>query len=113
MFWRRRNYNIQLAFLFTAILLSSPYLVIYDMVPLALAVYLYYRDLSLSGDLRSLEPLFLVIVATLPFTTYFLSTITFPIAPVILIVFLARLVFKLKQGESSSWVPISVNEQRT
>lgn len=112
-FWRRRNYNIQLAFLFTAILLSSPYLVIYDMVPLALAVYLYYRDLSLSGDLRSLEPLFLVIVATLPFTTYFLSTITFPIAPVILIVFLARLVFKLKQGESSSWVPISVNEQRT
>jgi len=105
-FWRHRNYKLQLACLFTSILLFTPYIVIYDMVPLALAVYLYYIYLVSSDiPITRIHIYFMLLVVSLPLSSFALSWLGIHLAPLILLIFLGCIIQQLRQSGSQSRDP--------
>jgi len=104
-FLKKCRYDLQLACLFTSILLFSPYLVIYDMPILALSVYLYFRFLKETGQTVSRPKMyFLLFIAGLPLFSFFLTASHLPIAPIFLIGFVVCLVRAIKLDSASSSV---------
>ena len=113
-FMRERNYNLQIALLLVCILLFSPYLVNYDMVILGVAVYLYYRHLVSTEHTISRGHLYFILcVASLPLTSFFLNMASFPVTFIVLLIFVFYLIKSLRQCGSSSRKRISVSDFKT
>ena len=90
-YWRRRDPALSFAFFVTAIFLFTPYILNYDMVILGFVVALLRgRD-----DNTKADHWLLIAVWTLPITMMITAVIKIPLAPIVLIAFAARLLWRL------------------
>lgn len=90
-YWRRRDPALSFAFFVTAIFLFTPYILNYDMVILGFVVALLRgRD-----DNTKADHWLLIAVWTLPITMMIAAVIKIPLAPIVLIAFGARLLWRL------------------
>jgi alpha-1,2-mannosyltransferase len=94
-FWKRRDRALSLALLITATFLVTPYILNYDMVVLGFVVALL-RD---RPDNTAADHRLLIAVWSLPVTMMFAALIWIPLAPIVLIAFAARLVWRLAQSD--------------
>ena len=95
-YWRRRDRALSLALFVTATFLVTPYILNYDMVVFGFVVALLReRDDNTMAD-HSL----LIAVWTLPVTMMIAAVAKIPLAPIVLIAFAVRLVWRLAQGDS-------------
>jgi alpha-1,2-mannosyltransferase len=94
-YWRRRDPALSLAFLVTATFLVTPYILNYDMVVFGFVVALL-RD---RADNTMADHWLLLAVWTLPVAMMFGAVVWIPLAPIVLIVFAARLVWRLAQSD--------------
>jgi hypothetical protein len=94
-YWKRRDPALSLALLVTATFLVTPYILNYDMVVFGFVVArLRERD-----DNTMADHWLLIAVWTLPVTMMIAAVAWIPLAPVVLIAFAARLLWRLAQGE--------------
>jgi hypothetical protein len=94
-YWRRRDPVLSLALFLTATFLVTPYILNYDMVVLGFAVAL----LRERHDNIKADHWLSITVWTLPVTMMIAAVGWIPLAPIVLIVFAGRLVWRLAQGE--------------
>lgn len=97
-YWKRRDPALSLAFFVTATFLVTPYILNYDMVVLAFVVALL-RD---RADNDRADHWLLIAVWTLPVTMMIAALIWMPLAPVVLIAFAGRLLWRLRQSEQQA-----------
>jgi alpha-1,2-mannosyltransferase len=94
-YWRRRDQALSFAFFATAIFLFTPYVLNYDMVILGFIVALLRgRDENTTAD-----HWFLVAVWTLPITMMIAAVVKIPLAPIVLIPFAVRLLWRMAHDE--------------
>lgn len=75
-FWKKRDYNLQLAILFIATALFSPYIVNYDLSFLSVSAYLYYRHMQNSpSHLTRLHYWLIGFVGSCAILTFLLSAL--------------------------------------
>jgi alpha-1,2-mannosyltransferase len=101
-FWKRRDRTLQFAMLVTATFLVTPYILNYDMVVFGFVVaLLLQRDDSTAAD-RWL----LLAVWTLPAVMMLAGLFWIPYAPVVLIAFAGRLIWRLAHGDRRDGEPL-------
>lgn len=101
-FWKKRNYDLQLAVLFTGTVLFSPYIVNYDLSILTMAAYLYYRYLVQSGKTMSRYSYYLVgFVATAAINTFILSSFGIYATSLVIMFFMWVLTLELASNVST------------
>jgi len=94
-YWKRRDWALSLAFLVTATFLVTPYILNYDMVVFGFVVALL-RD---RADNSKADHYLLIAVWTLPVTMMMAAAAWIPLAPIVLIAFACRLIWRLAQSE--------------
>lgn len=92
-YWRRRDPALSFAFFATATFLFTPYILSYDMVILGFVVAL----LRGRNDNSPVDHWLLIAVWTLPITMMIAALVKIPLAPIVLIAFAARLLWRLAQ----------------
>jgi hypothetical protein len=95
-YWKRRDPALSLALFVTATFLVTPYILNYDMVVFGFVVAL----LRERDDNTMADHWLLIAIWTLPVTMMIAAAGWIPLAPVVLIAFAARLVWRLAQGEA-------------
>ena len=100
-YWKRRDPALSLALLVTTTFLVTPYILNYDMVVFGFVVArLRERD-----DNTMADHWLLIAIWTLPVTMMIAAAGWIPLAPVVLIAFAARLVWRLAQGGEVRTLP--------
>jgi hypothetical protein len=100
-YWRRRDPALALALFVTATFLVTPYILNYDMVIFGFVVALLReRDDNTMADHG-----LLLAVWTLPVTMMIAAVAWMPLAPIVLIAFAARLLWRLAQGDEVRGLP--------
>jgi hypothetical protein len=94
-FWRRRDPALSLSFLITATFLVTPYILNYDMVVFGFVVAL----LRQRDDNTRRDHWLMLAVWTLPVTMMFAAVVHVPLAPIVLITFAYRLLWRLAQPD--------------
>jgi hypothetical protein len=94
-YWKRRDPNLSLALFVTATFLFTPYILNYDMVVFGFVVALL-RD---RADNTMRDHWLLLAVWTLPVTMMFAAVVWIPLAPIVLITFAVRLIWRLAQSD--------------
>jgi len=94
-YWKRRDPALSLALLVTATFLFTPYILNYDMVIFGFVVALL-RD---RNDNTMRDHWLLLAIWSLPVTMMLSAVIWIPLAPIVLIAFAARLLWRLAHGE--------------
>jgi alpha-1,2-mannosyltransferase len=94
-YWQRRDPALSLAFLVTATFLVTPYILNYDMVVFGFVVALL-RD---RADNTMADHWLLIAVWTLPVAMMFAAVVWIPLAPIVLIAFAVRLIWRLAQSD--------------
>jgi alpha-1,2-mannosyltransferase len=94
-YWKRRDPNLSLALFVTATFLFTPYILNYDMVVFGFVVALL-RD---RADNTMRDHWLLLAVWTLPVTMMFAAVVWIPLAPIVLIAFAVRLIWRLAQSD--------------
>jgi len=102
-YWRRRDPALSLALFVTATFLFTPYILNYDMVVFGFVVALL-RD---RADNTMRDHYLLIAVWTLPVTMMLAVVGRIPLAPIVLVVFAARLVWRLAQSDGHQVRPLS------
>jgi alpha-1,2-mannosyltransferase len=92
-YWRRRDQALSFAFFATAIFLFTPYILNYDMVILGFVV----ASLRGRDDNTMADHWLLIAVWTLPITMMIAAVVKIPLAPIVLIPFACRLLWRLRQ----------------
>ena len=100
-FWRRRDPVLSLAVLVTATFLFAPYVLNYDMVVFGYVVAL----LRERDDNSPLDHALAIAVWTLPVSMMLLAVVSVPLAPLVLMAFAARLLWRLARAESAAAKP--------
>jgi alpha-1,2-mannosyltransferase len=95
-YWKRRDPALSLALLVTATFLFTPYILNYDMVVFGFIVALL-RD---RPDNTKRDHQLLIAVWSLPVTMMLSALVYFPLAPVVLIAFAARLVWRMARADA-------------
>ncbi len=95
-YWRRRDPARSLALFVTATFLVTPYILNYDMVVFGFVVAL----LRERNDNTMADHWLLIAVWTLPVTMMIAAVAKIPLAPIVLIVFAGRLLWRLEQDDS-------------
>lgn len=90
-YWKRRDPALSLALLVTATFLFTPYILNYDMVMFGFVVALL-RD---RADNTKRDHQLLIAMWSLPVTMMLSALVFFPLAPVVLIAFAARLLWRM------------------
>ena len=93
-YWQRRDPALSLALFVTATFLVTPYILNYDMVVFGFVVALL-RD---RADNTTADHWLFIAVWTLPVTMMLAAAAWIPLAPIVLIAFAARLVWRLAQS---------------
>ncbi|HEX4411793.1 MAG TPA: glycosyltransferase family 87 protein [Xanthobacteraceae bacterium] len=93
-FWKRRDPALSLSFLITATFLFTPYSLNYDMVVFGFVVAL----LRERPDNSKQDHWLLIVVWTLPVTMMIAAAGHVPLAPIVLIAFACRLLWRLRYG---------------
>ena len=93
-YWRRRDPALSFALFATATFLFTPYILSYDMVILGFVVAL----LRGRNDNTAADHWLLIAVWTLPITMMIAVLVKIPLAPIVLIAFACRLLWKLGHG---------------
>jgi hypothetical protein len=101
-YWRRRDPALSLALFVTATFLVTPYILNYDMVVLGFVVAL----LRERHDNSQADNWLSIAVWTLPVTMMIAAVGWIPLAPIVLIAFACRLVWRLAQGDGSE-IPLA------
>ena len=101
-YWKRRDPALSLALFVTATFLVTPYILNYDMVVFGFVVALL-RD---RADNTKADHWLLIAVWTLPATMMIAAVGWIPLAPIVLIAFAGRLVWRLAYGESRDGQPL-------
>jgi alpha-1,2-mannosyltransferase len=96
-YWKRRDPALSLALLVTATFLFTPYILNYDMVVFGFVVALL-RDRT---DNTMRDHWLLIAVWTLPVTMMLSAVGRVPLAPIVLIAFAVRLVWRMAQDDRS------------
>jgi len=94
-YWQRRDPALSLAYLVTATFLFTPYILNYDMVVFGFVVALMLAR----ADNTAADIWLLFAVWTLPVTMMLASIGKIPLAPIVLIAFAARLIWRLSRDE--------------
>jgi alpha-1,2-mannosyltransferase len=94
-FWKRRDQNLSIALLVTATFLFTPYILNYDMVVFGFVVAL----LRERADNTMRDHWLLIAVWTLPVTMMFTPVVFIPLAPIVLMAFACRLLWRLAQSD--------------
>ncbi len=94
-YWRRRDPVLSLSLFVTATFLASPYILNYDMVMFGFVVALLLER----GDTTLRDQWLLIAVWTLPATMMIAAVGRIPLAPIVLIAFAVRLVWRLVQDD--------------
>ena len=103
---RARDYALQIAFSCVAILLLSPYVVIYDMMVIAPAAYLYYQHMAKQPNKSHVVcGSVALFVGFLPITSQGLSAQGFPIGSIVMLAFGILLINILSKLPSQSLGP--------
>ena len=95
-YWQRRDPALSLAFLITATFLVTPYILNYDMVVLGFVVAL----LRERADNTIEDHWLLIAVWTLPVAMMLVAVVSIPLAPIVLMAFAVRLIWRLAQSDS-------------
>jgi alpha-1,2-mannosyltransferase len=95
-FWKRRDQQLSLALLVTSIFLVTPYILNYDMVVLGFVVALL-RD---RPDNTVRDHHLLIAVWTLPVMMMLARLVFIPLAPIVLIAFACRLLWRLAHSSA-------------
>jgi len=101
-YWKRRDPALSLALLVTATFLFTPYILNYDMVVFGFVVALL-RD---HADNTKRDHQLLIAVWSLPVTMMLAALVYVPLAPIVLIAFAARLVWRLAQNDGREVRPL-------
>jgi alpha-1,2-mannosyltransferase len=96
-FWKRRDRVLALSLLIAATFLVTPYILNYDMVVLGFAVAL----LRERNDNTTADHWLLIAVWTLPVTMMLAGAAFIPLAPMVLIAFVCRLIWRLAHAEAN------------
>jgi alpha-1,2-mannosyltransferase len=94
-YWKRRDPALSLALFVTATFLVTPYILNYDMVVLGFVVALL-RD---RADNTAADHRLLIAVWSLPVTMMLAALVWIPLAPIVLIAFTCRLLWRLAQSD--------------
>jgi alpha-1,2-mannosyltransferase len=94
-YWKRRDPALSLALLVTATFLFTPYILNYDMVVFGFVVAL----LRERADNTKADHCLLIAVWTLPVTMMIAAVGWVPLAPIVLIAFASRLVWRLAHSD--------------
>ena len=94
-YWQRRDPALSLAFLITATFLVTPYILNYDMVVLGFVVAL----LRERADNTMEDHWLLIAVWTLPVAMMLVAVVWIPLAPIVLMAFAVRLIWRLAQSD--------------
>jgi alpha-1,2-mannosyltransferase len=100
-FWTRGDRALALSLLITATFLVTPYILNYDMVVLGFAVAL----LRERTDNTMADHWLLIAVWTLPVAMMLAGAVFIPLAPMVLIAFAARLIWRLAHAEAQVATP--------
>jgi hypothetical protein len=100
-YWQRRDEALSLALLVTATFLVTPYILNYDMVAFGFVVAL----LRERPDNTKADHALLIAVWTLPVAMMIAAAGFVPLAPIVLIAFACRLLWRLKQSGKGDTVP--------
>jgi hypothetical protein len=101
-YWRRRDPALSLALLVTATFLVTPYILNYDMVVFGFVVALL-RD---RGDNTPADHWLLIAVWTLPVTMMIAAAGFVPLAPIVLIAFASRLLWRMARTSGGEARPL-------
>ena len=91
-YWRRRDPALSFALFATATFLFTPYILSYDMVILGFVV----ATLRGRSDNTPADHWLLIAVWTLPITMMIAAVVKIPLAPIVLIAFACRLLWRLR-----------------
>jgi alpha-1,2-mannosyltransferase len=94
-YWKRRDPALSLALLITATFVFTPYILNYDMVVFGFVVALL-RD---RADNTKRDHQLLIAVWSLPVSMMLAALVYVPLAPIVLIAFAARLIWRLAQND--------------
>jgi hypothetical protein len=97
-YWRRRDPALSLSLLITATFLFTPYILNYDMVVFGFVVAL----LRAHADNTPADHWLLIAVWTLPVAMMMAGAAFIPLAPIVLIAFAGRLLWRLALGGAST-----------
>jgi hypothetical protein len=100
-YWRRRDPVLSLALFITATFLFTPYILNYDMASLAFATALVRERV----DNTMADHWLIVAVWTLPVTMMMAAVAFVPLAPIVLVAFACRLVWRLAQSDRREILP--------
>jgi len=95
-YWQRRDPALSLALLVTATFLFTPYILNYDMVVFGFVIALL-RD---RADNTRRDHQLLIAVWSLPVTMMLAALVYVPLAPIVLIAFAARLVWRMAKADA-------------
>jgi alpha-1,2-mannosyltransferase len=101
-YWRRRDPALSLTLFITATFLVTPYILNYDMVVLGFVVALLREH----PDNTMRDHWLLIAVWTLPVTMMIAAVGWIPLAPIVLIAFASRLVWRLAQSDRREVRPL-------
>jgi alpha-1,2-mannosyltransferase len=101
-YWKRRDPALSLALLVTATFLFTPYILNYDMVVFGFVVAL----LRERADNTKADHCLLIAVWTLPVTMMIAAVGWVPLAPIVLIAFASRLVWRLARSDAHEVRPL-------
>jgi hypothetical protein len=101
-YWRRRDPVLSLALFITATFLVTPYILNYDMVVLGFVVALLREQ----PDNTMRDHWLLIAVWTLPVTMMIAAVGWIPLAPIVLIAFASRLVWRMAQCDRREVQPL-------
>ena len=102
-YWKRRDRDLSFALLITATFLFTPYILNYDMVIFGFIAALL-RD---RADNAEFDHRLYIAVWTLPATMMLAAVALIPLAPIVLIAFAARLVWRLRRGGEGEIKPLA------
>lgn len=110
---RKRDYKLQVAFTCIAIMMLSPYIVIYDFMLLAPAAYLYFAHFHANEDQPKgqLYIRYAIFIGLLPLTSIAINVFYFPVTPIIMFGFGYEIIQRLRALPSDAygpWVPRSL-----
>jgi hypothetical protein len=101
-YWKRREPALSLAFFVTATFLVTPYILNYDMVVFGFVVALL-RD---RADNTTVDHWLLIALWTLPVSMMIAAAGWIPLAPIVLIAFAGRILWRLKQSSRREVRPL-------
>ena len=101
-YWQRRDPALSLALFVTATFLVTPYILNYDMVVFGFVVA-RLRD---RADNTMADHWLFIAVWTLPVTMMLAAVVAVPLAPIVLIAFAARLIWRIAQSDGREVRPV-------